>query len=80
MVIDQDTGAHSLPEKPGAALAWAQPQEPPGEPMDDVRPNFMFVHEVIEGVSRLCPFWIDVAGSNVTRFTSQPVRHRDPRR
>ena len=61
MVIDQDTGAHWRPEKPGAALAWAQPQEPPGEPMDDVRPNPMFVHEVMEGVSRLCPFWIDVA-------------------
>ena len=63
MVIDQDTGAHWRPEKPGAALAWAQPQEPPGEPMDDVRPNPMFVHEVLEGVSRLCPFWIDVAES-----------------
>lgn len=63
MVIDQDTGAHWRPEKPGAALAWAQPQEPPGEPMDDVRPNPMFVHEVMEGVSRLCPFWIDVAES-----------------
>ena len=63
MVIDQDTGAHWRPEKPGAALAWAQPQEPPGEPVDDVRPNPMFVHEVLEGVSRLCPFWIDVAES-----------------
>jgi sarcosine oxidase subunit beta len=63
MVIDQDTGAHWRPEKPGAALAWAQPQEPPGEPADDVRPNPMFVHEVMEGVSRLCPFWIDVAES-----------------
>ena len=31
--------------------------------MDDVRPNPMFVHEVMEGVSRLCPFWIDVAES-----------------
>jgi sarcosine oxidase subunit beta len=63
MVIDQDTGAHWRPEKPGAALAWAQPQEPPGEPVDDVRPNPRFVHEVMEGVSRLCPFWIDVAES-----------------
>ena len=63
MVIDQDTGAHWRPEKPGAALAWAQPQEPPAEPMDDVRPNPMFVHEVMEGVSRLCRFWIDVAES-----------------
>ncbi len=63
MVIDQDTGAHWRPEKPGAALAWAQAHEPAGEPVDDVRPNPMFVHEVMEAVSRFCPFWIDVAES-----------------
>lgn len=63
MVVDQDTGAHWRPEKPGAALAWAQAHELPGEPEDDVRPNPMFVHEVLEGVYRLCPFWLDVAES-----------------
>ncbi len=63
MVIDQDTGAHWRPEKPGAALAWAQAHEPPGEPLDDVPANPRFVHEVLEGVYRLCPFWLDVAES-----------------
>jgi sarcosine oxidase, subunit beta len=63
MVIDQDTGAHWRPEKPGAALAWAQSHEPPGEPLDDVPANPRFVHEVLEGVYRLCPFWLDVAES-----------------
>lgn len=63
MTIDQDTGAHWRPESPGAALAWAQSHEPPGEPDDDVLPNPMFAHEVLEGVSRLCSFWIDVAES-----------------
>lgn len=63
MVIDQDTGAHWRPEKPGAALAWAQAHEPPGEPLDDVPANPMFVHEVLEGVYRLCPFWLEVAES-----------------
>ena len=63
MTIDQDTGAHWRPESPGAALAWAQPQEPPSEPTDHVLPNPMFAHEVLEGVSRLCPFWIKVAES-----------------
>jgi sarcosine oxidase subunit beta len=63
MTIDQDTGAHWRPEKPGAALAWAQPHELPGEPTDHVLPNPMFAHEVLEGVSRLCPFWIEVAES-----------------
>jgi sarcosine oxidase subunit beta len=63
MTIDQDTGAHWRPESPGAALAWAQPHEPPGEPVDEVMPNPMFPFEVLEGVSRLCPFWVDVAES-----------------
>jgi sarcosine oxidase, subunit beta len=63
MVIDQDTGAHWRPEKPGAALAWAQAHEAPGEPLDDVPANPHFVHEVLEGVYRLCPFWLDVAES-----------------
>jgi sarcosine oxidase subunit beta len=63
MVVDQDTGAHWRPEKPGAALAWAQAHEPPGEPLDDVPADPRFVHEVLEGVYRLCPFWLDVAES-----------------
>jgi sarcosine oxidase subunit beta len=63
MVIDQDSGAHWRPESPGAALAWAQAHEPPGEPVDQVIPNPMFPFEVLEGVSRLCPFWVEVAGS-----------------
>ncbi|UCC64969.1 MAG: FAD-binding oxidoreductase [Anaerolineae bacterium] len=63
MTIDEDTGAHWRPESPGAALAWAQSHEPPGEPTDQVLPNPMFPHEVLEGVSRLCPFWVEVAES-----------------
>ncbi len=63
MTIDQDTGAHWRPEGPGAALAWAQAHEPPGEPVDNVRPNPDFPFEVLEGVSRLSPFWEEVAGS-----------------
>jgi sarcosine oxidase subunit beta len=63
MTIDQDTGAHWRPESPGAALAWAQSHEPPSEPTDQVLPNPMFAHEVLEGVSRLCPFWVEVAES-----------------
>lgn len=61
MVIDQETGAHWRPEKPGAALAWAQAHEPPGEPLDEVPVNPRFVHQVLEGAYRLCPFWLDVA-------------------
>ena len=63
MVVDGDTGAHWRPEPPGAALAWAQAHEPSGEPEDHVGTNPMFVHEVLEGVYRLCDFWLDVAES-----------------
>jgi glycine/D-amino acid oxidase-like deaminating enzyme len=63
MVVDGDTGAHWRPEPPGAALAWAQTNELPGEPVDHVSSNPMFVHEVLEGVYRLCDFWLDVAES-----------------
>jgi sarcosine oxidase subunit beta len=63
MVIDQDTGAHWRPESPGAALAWAQAHEAAGEPTDEVIPDPMFAYDVLEGVSRLCPFWIEVAES-----------------
>ena len=62
MVIDSDTGAHWRPERPGAALAWAQENEPPGEPVDAVRTNPMFPFEVLEGVARLTPFWETIAG------------------
>ena len=63
MTIDQDTGAHWRPEGPGAALAWAQAHELPGEPVDNVRPNPNFPFEVLEGVARLSPFWEEAAGS-----------------
>jgi sarcosine oxidase subunit beta len=63
MTVDQDTGAHWRPESPGAALAWAQPAEPPSEPTDNVQPNRMFAFEVLEGVSRVCPLWLEIAGS-----------------
>lgn len=61
MTIDQDTGAHWRPEGPGAALAWAQSHEPPGEPVDNVRPNPDFPFEVLEGICRVSPFWEEIA-------------------
>ena len=62
MVIDGDTGAHWRPESQGAALAWAQANDPPSEPAETVRANPDFPFEVLEGVARLCPFWEEVAG------------------
>lgn len=63
MVVDGDTGAHWRPERPGAALAWAQAHEVPGEPQDHVSVEPMFVYDVMEAAFRLCPFWLRVAES-----------------
>ncbi len=60
MTIDEDTGAHWRPEGPGAALAWAEP-EPPSPPQRHVSPDPNFPFRVMEGVYRLCPFWLQVA-------------------
>ncbi len=60
MTIDEDTGAHWRPEGPGAALAWAEPEEP-SPPQRHVSPDPQFTFRVMEGVYRLNPFWLDVA-------------------
>ena len=60
MTIDEDTGAHWRPEGPGAALAWAEPEDP-SPPQRHVSPDPKFTFRVMEGVYRLNPFWLDVA-------------------
>jgi sarcosine oxidase subunit beta len=60
MTIDEDTGAHWRPEGPGAALAWAEPEDPT-PPKRHVSPDPKFTFRVMEGVYRLNPFWLDVA-------------------
>ena len=60
MTIDHDTGAHWRPEGPGAALAWAEPEEP-SPPTMHISPDPAFPFRVLEGVYRLNPFWLDVA-------------------
>jgi len=60
MTIDEDTGAHWRPEGPGAALAWAEPEDP-SPPQRHVSPDPHFTFRVMEGVYRLNPFWLDVA-------------------
>ncbi len=60
MTIDEDTGAHWRPEGPGAALAWAEPEDP-SPPQRHVSPDPHFTFRVMEGVYRLNPFWLEVA-------------------
>jgi sarcosine oxidase subunit beta len=60
MTIDQDTGAFWRPEVGGAALGWALPEEP-SQPTERVPTDWTFPAVVLDGVSRLTPFWDDVA-------------------
>ena len=62
MTIDNDTGAFWRPEVDGAALGWALPEEP-GPPSESVPTDWTFPAVVLEGISRLTPFWNQVAGA-----------------
>ncbi len=60
MTIDADTGAHWRPDGHGAILAWALPEEP-GEPREQVLPDWDFPAIALDGVARVSPFWNEVA-------------------
>jgi sarcosine oxidase subunit beta len=60
MTIDADTGAHWRPEARGAILAMPTPEEP-GAPLDDVKADWDFPARVIDAVTRITPFWEEVA-------------------
>lgn len=60
MTIDSDTGAHWRPEGRGAIVATNTP-ELPGEPLDRVQPDWEFPAIALDAVSRISPFWLDVA-------------------
>ncbi len=65
MTIDADTGAHWRPHGGGAVLAWPLP-EPAMPPAFPVPPDPSFPALVLHdprGVSRLAPFWRDVAAT-----------------
>jgi sarcosine oxidase subunit beta len=63
MTVDADTGAHWRPHRGGALLAWARP-EASGPAACPVSPDPAFPAMVLrnrDGVSRLSPFWRDLA-------------------
>lgn len=61
MTIDADTGAHWRPEANGAILAMATPEEP-GKALDYIVPDWDFPALVMDAVTRISPFWEEVAG------------------
>jgi sarcosine oxidase subunit beta len=61
MTISVPSGAFWRPEVGGAAMGWALPEEP-GEPLEAVPTDWTFPAIVIEEISKLAPFWREVAG------------------
>jgi len=55
-------GAYWRPESGGALIGWADPDEPPGEPAEDLPTDWDFPATVMEKLGRLTPFWGEVAG------------------
>ncbi|HZQ05932.1 MAG TPA: FAD-binding oxidoreductase [Anaerolineae bacterium] len=60
MTIDADTGAHWRPEGRGAILA-VNTDEPPSEPLEHVQPDWEFPALALDAVTRITPFWDEVA-------------------
>lgn len=60
MTIDSETGAHWRPEGRGAILA-INTDEPPGEPLDHIKPDWEFPAFALDAVARITPFWQDIA-------------------
>ena len=68
MTIFIPSGAYWRPEVGGGALGWATPEES-SEPMEKVPTDWTFPALVLEEVSKLAPFWEEVAG----RLTRESV-------
>lgn len=68
MTIDAFGGAYWRPEVGGASMGWSTPEEP-GEPSEKVPTDWTFPALVLEELSRLSPFWKEVAG----RLTRESV-------
>jgi sarcosine oxidase subunit beta len=62
MTIDVDSGAYWRPEAAGALLGWVDPDEPVGEPAENLPTDWEFPARVIEKLTHLTPFWSKVAG------------------
>jgi sarcosine oxidase subunit beta len=60
MTIDVDSGAYWRPEAGGALFGWVDPDEPPGEPAEDLPTDWEFPAICMEKLARLTPFWKEV--------------------
>jgi sarcosine oxidase subunit beta len=63
LTIDLVEDAYWRPETGGAYIAWVDPDEPVGEPAEDLPTEWDFTAIVLEKLIRLNPFWEEIADS-----------------
>jgi sarcosine oxidase subunit beta len=61
MSIDLISDAYFRPETGGALIGWVDPDEPGSEPSENLPTDRYFAARTIEYLTRLFPFWDDVA-------------------
>jgi sarcosine oxidase subunit beta len=61
LVIDIVRDAYWRPEVGGAYIAWVDPDEPVGQPAEELHTDPYFAAVVLEKLIEICPFWEEVA-------------------
>jgi sarcosine oxidase subunit beta len=61
MTIDLARDAYWRPETGGAYIGWVDPDEPVGEPAEELPTDWDFPAVTLEKLMQLCPFWEEVA-------------------
>jgi sarcosine oxidase subunit beta len=61
MTIDLVRDAYWRPETGGAYIGWVDPDEPVGEPAEELPTDWDFPAITLEKLMSLCPFWQEVA-------------------
>jgi sarcosine oxidase subunit beta len=63
LTIDLVRDVYWRPETGGAYIAWVDPGEPVGQPMEDVPTDWDYPAIVLDKLTHLNPFWEEIAGS-----------------
>jgi sarcosine oxidase subunit beta len=61
LTIDVDQDVYWRPETGGAYIAWVDPDEPAGEPREELPLDWDYPAIVLEKLIRLNPFWSEIA-------------------
>jgi sarcosine oxidase subunit beta len=61
MTIDLVRDAYWRPETGGAYIGWVDPDEPVGEPAEELPTDWDFPAVTLQKLMQLCPFWEQVA-------------------